>query len=162
MDSMKLVRYRPEHLEPMLALHRSARQALEVLGREVGIAEEEESADLRNIEQVYLQTGGEFLIGLLGGEVMAMGGFQRLSADAAELRRMRIRTDLQDKGYGGRLLEELERLALASGIKEFVFETARARTLTLEFYKKHGYRETGGGRYGNIETVHFAKELGPE
>ena len=130
---MELVRFKPEYLEPMLALHRSARLALEGLGLDVGITEEEEAADLNAIERVYLDGGGEFLIGLLDGAVMAMGGFQRLSERSAELRRMRIRTDLQGKGYGSRLLAELERLALQSGIDVFTFETAKARVRAMEF-----------------------------
>jgi SAM-dependent methyltransferase len=125
----------------------------------MGISEEEEAADLRSIEQTYLVSGGEFLVGLLEGEVIAMGGFQRLSGRTAELRRMRIRTDLQGRGYGSLLLEELERLARRSRIDVFTFETAKARPLTLKFYGKHGYRQTGSGMYGNIETVHFAKTL---
>jgi len=91
--------------------------------------------------------------------VVAMGGFQILSENSAELRRMRVKKDLQDQGYGSQLLFELERLALQTGINIFTFETAKARPLTLEFYNKHGYQETGTGFYGNVETVHFRKEL---
>jgi GNAT superfamily N-acetyltransferase len=134
MKSMKLVRYRPEYLESMLALHRSAKVDLAI-----GISQYDEEADLIAIEQIYINSGGEFLIWLLDGVVIAMGGFQRLSDQSAELRRMRIRRDLQDQGYGSQLLKELERLAFHSGIKTLSFETAKARPLTLEFYRKHGY-----------------------
>jgi len=156
---MKLIRYRPEYFEPMLDLHRSARLGLEKLGLDISISESEEETDLRDIEQVYLQSGGEFLIGILDREVVAMGGFQRLSRDSAELRRMRIRTDLQDQGFGSQLLAALERMAFKCGIRKLSFETAKARSLTLEFYHKHGYTETGAGFYGNVETAHFSKTL---
>jgi carbonic anhydrase len=159
MKSMKLVRYQPEYLEPMLALHRSAMFDLEKLGLDIGISEHDEEVDLRAIERIYFQSDGEFLIGLLGGAVIAMGGFQRLSSDSAELRRMRIRADLQDQGYGSQLLLKLERIASKSGITRFTFETAKARPLTLEFYRKHGYQEIGTGHYGKVETVHFKKVL---
>jgi len=154
MQSIKLVRYRSEYLEPMLTLHRSAG-----IGLTIDISQYDEEADLRAIEQVYLHNGGEFLIGLLNGTVIAMGGFQRLSEDTAELRRMRIRKDLQDQGYGSQLLQALEQMALRSGINKFSFETAKARSLTLEFYRKHGYQETGSGFYHGVETVHFSKVL---
>lgn len=159
MKSMQLVRYCPEYQEPMIALHRSAKDDLVRRGVTIGISEYEEEADLRTIEQVYLQPGGEFLIGLLDAVVMAMGGFQRLSGNSAELRRMRIQKDLQDNGYGGRLLQELEHRAFQSGIRTLSFETAKARPLTLEFYHKHGYQETGTGFYGQVETIHFSKTL---
>jgi ribosomal protein S18 acetylase RimI-like enzyme len=159
MKSMKLIQYRPEYFQPILVLHRSARFGLEKLGINIGMNESEEETDLRDIEHVYLQSGGEFLIGILDGEVIAMGGFQRLSEDSAELRRMRIRTDLQDQGFGSQLLRKLEQAAFKCGIRKLSFETAKARSLTLEFYRKHGYTETGAGFYGNVETVHFNKML---
>ncbi len=157
---MRLVRYESRFLEPILALHRSAKMELEKLGVGIGISNNDEEGDLRDIESVYLKSGGEFLVGTLNREVMAMGGFQRLSIDSAELRRMRIRTDLQGKGYGSQLLQELEHIAFKSGIRTLSFQTARARKLTLEFYLKYGYKLTGEGFYGNIETAHFSKTMG--
>jgi GNAT superfamily N-acetyltransferase len=128
-------------------------------GLTTGISQHDEEADLRAVEQIYLHGGGEFLIGLLDGVVIAMGGFKRLSNTSAELRRMRIKRDLQGRGYGGHLLQELERAAFQSGICTLSFETATARPLTLEFYRKHGYQKTGRGFYGEVETVHFSKTL---
>jgi GNAT superfamily N-acetyltransferase len=111
------------------------------------------------IEQVYLLGGGEFLLGFINERLVAMGGFKRLSDTSAELRRMRIERELQGKGYGTQLLRELERLALQSGIRALRLDAARRRPLTLEFYRKHGYQETGRGFYGEVETVQFSKTL---
>jgi GNAT superfamily N-acetyltransferase len=88
-----------------------------------------------------------------------MGGFKKLSDTSAELRRMRIERELQGRGYGTQLLRELERLAFRSGIRIFCLDTAQRRPLTLEFYRKHGYQETGRGFYGDVETVQFCKTL---
>lgn len=151
---MRLIRYRPEHLEPMLTLHRSA-----ITGFNLGMSQEQDEADLKAIEQVYLQSGGEFLVGFLEERLVAMGGFKRLSDTTAELRRMRIDRTLQGKGHGTQLLRELERMAFQSGIRTLCLDTARRRPLTLEFYHKHGYQETGRGFYGEIETVQFKKTL---
>jgi Acetyltransferase (GNAT) family len=101
-EPMHLIRYRPEYRESMLALHRSA-----VAGLTLGMSQEEDEVDLMAVEQVYLQNHGEFLIGLIDERLVAMGGFQRLSDTAAELRRMRIERGLQGKGYGTQLLREL-------------------------------------------------------
>ena len=151
---MRLIRYKPEYLEPMLALHRSAMH-----GFNTGISQQVEESDLRATEKEYLQNGGEFLIGLFNGAVIAMGGYQRLPGNIGELHRMRIRKDFQDQGYGSRLLQELELRALHSGINKFIVQTAKARPLTLEFYRKHGYQETGSGFYGEVETLHFSKTI---
>ena len=154
---MRLIRYRQEYQEPMLALHRSA-----ILGFTLGMTQQEDEADLRAIEQVYLCGGGEFLVGFINERLVAMGGFKRLTGSSAELRRMRIEQELQGKGYGAQLLRELERLAFRSGIRTLCLDTARRRPLTLEFYRKHGYQETGRGHYGSVETVQFSKILDEE
>jgi GNAT superfamily N-acetyltransferase len=154
MGQMQMVRFRPEYLDSIIELHRSA-----ITGMEIGINQLDEEADLRDIERVYLRDGGEFLVGLIGDTVVAMGGFRRISDTSAELRRMRINKEHQDNGYGSQLLIELERRAARSGIRNLSFETAKSRPLTLEFYHKHGYRETGEGFYGKVGTVYFTKDL---
>lgn len=105
---MRLIRYRPEYQEPMLALHRSA-----TVGFTLGMSQTEDEADLMAIEQVYLRDGGEFLIGFISERLIAMGGFKRLSETSAELRRMRIERELQGRGYGTQLLRELERITVS-------------------------------------------------
>lgn len=151
---MRLIRYRDDHREPMLALHRRA-----LVGIPLGMSQQEDEADLMAIEQVYLLGGGEFLLGFIAERLAAMGGFKRLSDTMAELKRMRIERELQGKGYGTQLLRELERLAFASGVRTLRLDAARRRPLTLEFYRKHGYQETGRGFYGEVETVQFSKTL---
>jgi GNAT superfamily N-acetyltransferase len=151
---MHFMRYHPEYQEPMLALHRSAIQ-----GFVLGMSQQQDEADLVAIDDVYLRNGGEFLLGFNGERLIAIGGFKRLSDEAAELRRMRIATELQGRGYGTLLLRELERRAFQSGIRTLSLDTARRRPLTLEFYRKHGYQEIGQSFYGAVETVQFRKTL---
>lgn len=138
----------------MLALHRSA-----IEGFALGMSQQQDEADLVDVENVYLRGNGEFLLGFVDDRLVAMGGFQRLSDDLAELRRMRISRDLQGRGCGTSLLRQLERNALQSGVRTLRLETASRRPLTLQFYRKHGYQESGRGFYGAVETVHFTKTL---
>ncbi len=151
---MRLIRYQPEHQKPMLALHRSAVEEFTL-----GMSQQQDEADLVTIDEVYLRSRGEFLLGFIGERLVAMGGFKRLSDVVAELRRMRIARDLQGQGYGTLMLRELERRAFQSGVRTLCLDTARRRPLTLEFYRKHGYQETGRSFYGAVETVQFSKTL---
>ena len=151
---MRLIRYQPEYQEPMLALHRSA-----IEGFTLGMSQQQDEADLVAVEEIYLRSRGEFLLGFIGVRLIAMGGFKRLSDDLAELRRMRISRDLQGRGYGTLMLCELERRAFQFGVRTLCLDTARRRPLTLEFYRKHGYQETGQSFYGAVETVQFSKAL---
>lgn len=151
---MRFIRYQAEYQEPMLELHRSA-----ITGLHLGMSRQADEADLMNIDEFYFHTGGEFLLGLLAGRLVSMGGYRRLSMTVAELRRMRIDHALQGKGYGTQILRELENRAFNSGVRTLCLETAKSRPLTLEFYRKHGYQETGAGKYGDVETVRFDKTL---
>jgi GNAT superfamily N-acetyltransferase len=151
---MRLIRYQLEYQEPMLALHRSA-----IEGFTLGMSQQQDEADLVAVEDIYLRSRGEFLLGFIGVRLIAMGGFKRLSDDLAELRRMRISRDLQGRGYGTLILCELERRAFQFGVRTLCLDTARRRPLTLEFYRKHGYQETGQSFYGAVETVQFRKTL---
>jgi GNAT superfamily N-acetyltransferase len=151
---MRLIRYKSEFREPMLVLHRSA-----IEGFSLGMSQQEDEADLVAVEEVYLRSRGEFLLGFIGERLVAMGGFKRLSDGLAELRRMRIARDLQGRGYGTLILRELEWRAYQSGVRTLCLDTARRRPLTLAFYRKHGYQETGQSFYGAVETVQFSKTL---
>ncbi len=151
---MRFIRYQPEYQEAMIALHRSVLE-----GFALGMSQQQDEADLMTVEEVYLRNGGEFLVGFIGMRLVAMGGFKRLADGVAELRRMRITPDLQGRGNGTLLLEELERRAFRSGARTLCLEAASRRALTLEFYRKHGYKESGQGVYGAVETVRFSKIL---
>src|SRR5438874_8155262 len=151
---MRLIRYQPEHQKLMLALQRSA-----IDGFTLGMSQQQDEADLVAVEEVYLHSRGEFLLGFIGERLVAMGGFKRLSDDVAELRRMRIARDLQGQGYGTLMLRELERRAFQSGVRTLCLDTARRRPLTLEFYRRHGYQDRGQSFYGGGETVQFRRAL---
>jgi GNAT superfamily N-acetyltransferase len=68
---------------------------------------------------------------------------------------------MQGKGYGTQLLVELETHARQAGISTLCLDTAHRRPLTLKFYARHGYTETGRSMYGAVETVQFSKVLSP-
>jgi hypothetical protein len=59
--------------------------------------------DLRSVRATYLDNGGEFLVGVLQGEVAAMGALGRVSATVAEVKRMRV--DVRGFREVGRMLD---------------------------------------------------------
>jgi len=154
MLEIRFVRYDPTYLDDILNLHRSA-----ISGLSIGIDAVEEERDLIDVDAAYFARGGEFLVGLIDDRVVAMRGIKIVGEDEAELKRMRVDVGLQGQGIGGLLLRELERCAVECGVRRLILETAKARPLTLEFYRKHGYVAAGSGRYGEVETVRFAKSL---
>lgn len=154
--NFRLVRYSPRYRDVVLELHE---EAMKELPADLELPEDE-FFDLLNIETCYLQAGGEFLVGLLDDEPVAMGGYKRVDANTAELKRFRVKKDLRGQGLGSLLLKEIERIAAENGITRIVLETAKFRPLTLKYYRKHGYTRHGGQHYGTVETVCFEKHLG--
>lgn len=150
---MRIVRFAAAYHETVLELHRKAMKPFAPL-----LPQKDEEVDLHQIEQVYLRHG-EFLVGLLGDRVVAMGGFKPHSATIAELKRIRIDPEKQGQGYGSDLLRDLEKRAVELGFSSLYLETAKARTLTLAFYDKQGYLRVGEGFYGSVEVVRYTKEL---
>ena len=71
--------------------------------------------DLHSIEDVYLHNRGEFLIGVYDGRIAAMGAFRKTTTELAEIKRMRVHSDFQGRGFGQMILDELETRALALG-----------------------------------------------
>ena len=151
---MQLKRYESKFNDSILALHRGA-----IEGFSLGMSQVQDEADLVAIESTYLDSGGEFLVGFVDDQLVAMGGFILLTGSKAELKRMRIKPDCQGRGYGSIILGALERRAREAGICTLCLETAKRRPLTLAFYRQHGYRDEGVGFYGDVETVKFSKSL---
>ena len=72
---------------------------------------------------------------------------------------MRVAPPHQGRGYGRRLLSELERRALAAGFRLLLATTAARQRSAVAFYPAAGYREVGRSTYGEYELVHFEKEI---
>lgn len=115
--------------------------------------------DLDRIEEEYLCDGGEFLVGELDGRVVAMGALKRASNEQAELKRMRVAPDLQRRGLGRRMLEELEKRARGLQFSTLRLDTAVHQAGARRLYASNGYRETGRGEIGPFDCVFYEKEL---
>jgi GNAT superfamily N-acetyltransferase len=144
--------------------------------------------DLRAVEQVYLDAGGEFLVGVLDGApatvspaggdrhppatadgtLVAMGGVvpsetghddERTVAGAAELHRMRVAPTHQRRGYGRALLDALERRAHTLGFERLLATTARTQPAAVAFYPAAGYAQVGESTVAGYDLVHYEKEL---
>jgi GNAT superfamily N-acetyltransferase len=118
----------------MLQLHRFVLLS-EKAYRGDGVWEE----DLRDIERHYFSKRGLFLIGELDGKIVAMGAIRNIGPDAAEVVRMRVHPDHQGKGYGQRMLSELELRARDMDYKELILETDAQLTKAKKLYEKNRF-----------------------
>lgn len=154
-DEIEIRRYRPGDREAVRALHR---EALEATGTYAGDGPWD--ADLEDVEGSYLKSGGDFLVAVLEGGIVGMGALVRTGPDRAEIRRMRVRPDLQRQGIGRRILRALEERARAMGCLRLHLDTSARQTGAQRFYLKNGYREVDRRAARGEECVFYERSLG--
>ncbi|MBI4058154.1 GNAT family N-acetyltransferase [Candidatus Gottesmanbacteria bacterium] len=115
--------------------------------------------DLNHIEEVYLQNGGEFLIGEYKGQIVAMGALKKTSDTKAEVKRMRVDPKFQGRGFGQRMLEELEKRARELGYTVLHLDTSTKQGPAQKLYLKNGYKEVGRATFHGLETILYEKQL---
>jgi ribosomal protein S18 acetylase RimI-like enzyme len=97
--------------------------------------------DLKDIERMYLKSGGEFLVGLLDRQIVAMGALKRLSPSVAEVTRMRVDPIHWRRGHGQAVLQRLETAAIKFRYSEIWLDTLPIQTAAQALYRKNGYTE---------------------
>ena len=115
--------------------------------------------DLYAIEEVYLNDGGDFLVGEYEGVLVAMGALRRTSPTRAEIKRMRVHPAYQRRGFGLLMLIELESRARALGYTTLHLDTSTVQLAAQRLYEKHGFRETGREIFQRFENILYEKEL---
>lgn len=148
-------RYKPADREAVWNLHN---EALHDVGAHLGNGRWD--SDLDAIESVYLEDGGEFLVGVLKGEVVAMGALRRDSEGRALITRMRVAPNLQGRGIGQKLLDALHRRAAELGHRTLRLDTTVQQTAAQRLYERNGYRETGRGTVGPFECLYYERKSG--
>lgn len=147
-----LRRYRATDGDAIWALHNLA-----LAGTGAHLGDGAWDDDLRRVEAAYLEAGGEFLVGEVDGEVVAMGALQRKDDLVATIRRMRVAPSWQHRGYGSTVLHALEARAAELGYQKLVLDTTTAQAAAMSFYAAHGYTETGRAQLRGLTVVYFEK-----
>ena len=119
--------------------------------------------DFQHIDALYLQRGGEVLVGLYEGRIVAMGAIERTTAERAAVKRMRVHRDYQRRGFGRAIMQALEARAVELGYSTLHLDTTVDRVPARQLYLNSGFHETGrtvlGGRW---ECVLYEKRIAPQ
>ncbi len=115
--------------------------------------------DLDDIENVYINNHGDFLVGLQENEIVAMGAVKKFSETCAEIKRIRIRRDCQRQGYGQTILLKLIDLAAELGYTELCLDTLADNLPAQQLFKKFGFKETHRRKLGTHQLVFYHKSL---
>jgi RimJ/RimL family protein N-acetyltransferase len=114
--------------------------------------------DPDDIENVYLKSG-DFIVGLEGQEIVAMGAFKRKTATCAEFKRLRIRPDRQRRGYGEAITRKLMELAVQMGYTEAFLDTLTTNYRSQALAEKLGFKRSGEGSRGPYHLFFYTKTL---
>jgi ribosomal protein S18 acetylase RimI-like enzyme len=153
MSSLVIRQYTAADRDDVRHLHR---YVLQLTGAYLGDGVRDE--DLDDIEKIYLERGA-FLIGEVDRRIVAMGALRPLNDTTAEIKRMRVHPDWQRRGFGSRILTELEAAARQLGYTRLVLDTSTLQLAAQELYQKFGYRETGRGHVADLELIYMEKDV---
>ena len=103
---------------------------------------------------------GLFLVGFVGAEPVASGGFRRHDDHAAEIKRMYVVEDRRGVGFARRLLAELEARAAFAGYRRIVLETGLRQPEAIALYESSGYRSIPD--FGFHAGMKLVRSLGRE
>jgi GNAT superfamily N-acetyltransferase len=115
--------------------------------------------DLDAIPATYVEYGGEFLVGLSDGRLVAMGALRHVTDTRGEVKRMQVDPAYQRRGYARLILAGLEDRAREIGYRELRLDTTIRQTAAQHLYASAGYREVARGQLAGVEVVYFAKSL---
>jgi ribosomal protein S18 acetylase RimI-like enzyme len=116
--------------------------------------------DLRAVPATYLASGGEFLVGVLDGELVATGALRRVSPTVAQIKRMRVDIRFQSQGFGRAMLRALEDRARELDYRTLHLDTTTKQASAQRLYGSYGYHEVGRGTYpSGLQMIMFEKQL---
>jgi GNAT superfamily N-acetyltransferase len=113
--------------------------------------------DIDSVAAGYVEDGGEFLVGILEGRLIAIGALRHVTDAVAELNRMRVHPGFQRRGFGRTILARLEHRASELGYRALRSHTPATQTTARRLYSTAGYREVGRGQIAGTEVVYFEK-----
>jgi ribosomal protein S18 acetylase RimI-like enzyme len=116
-------------------------------------------SDLDDIEGIYLNNHGDFIVGTEGQEIVAMGAIRKVSAKCGEIKRIRVRQNCQRQGYGRTILLKLMELASEIGYTELCLDTLASNIPAQRLFEKCGFAENHRGKIGPYDLIYYGKKL---
>jgi ribosomal protein S18 acetylase RimI-like enzyme len=115
--------------------------------------------DLDDIEGVYINNHGDFIVGTEKKEIVAMGAIMKVSATCGEIRRIRVRRDFQGQGFGREITERLIEVAGDLGYEELCLNTLTSNIPAQRLFEKCGFVETDRRQIGTYDLIFYGKRL---
>jgi ribosomal protein S18 acetylase RimI-like enzyme len=149
---MKIRRFQPVDREGVWRVHHVA---LEGAGAHAGNGPWDD--DLHDIAKHYLDSGGEFLVGIIDDEIVAMGALKPHPDRAGEIKRMRVHPKYQRRGLGQAILDALHARAGRLDLRKLILDTTATQKAAQAFYVKNGYSKVRDEFDGGFTVIHYER-----
>lgn len=103
---------------------------------------------------------GAFVVGRVGGDVVACGGVQTIDDGVGEIKRMWVHRDWRGCGLGPRLLADLEERVADLGHAVVRLDTNEHLPEAIAMYERAGYHRIERYNDNPYPTHFYEKELG--
>ena len=126
------------------------------------------SDEIGRIEDYYHEHRGRFWVISSGRSVIACAGYEMVSGDTAEIRRMYVDRMHRRLGLARRLLSHVELFCASSGINTIVLSTSELQEAAISFYPRLGYvlvdteiaeNQTNKTVGAGLKRYHFRKSI---
>lgn len=153
---MEIIPFEQKYLKAVLELNELSLKQSEYIGKTVDPNWHE---DLGKIREAYLDNKGVFLLWLDDGKLIGMGGFLRMDADTANIKRIRVHPDYQHKGLSGEILAELEKRGRILGYGKMVANTAKGNVPAEKMFLNAGFKPVEDKYFFGVLCTIFEKEI---
>lgn len=117
-------------------------------------------AEVKNLQKMYSLPKGGIILCELNGTFIGCVGVRKIDDQRAELKRMYVQPQQQQKGIGSALLENALELAKECGYEKIQLDTLNTMTPAMNLYLKNGFVEIPAYYHNPIDTaVYFERIL---
>ena len=115
--------------------------------------------DLEAIDASYRDAGGEFVVGLVDGRLVAMGALRHVDQTVGEIKRIRVHPRFQRRGFARAMLVHLESQARRRGYRRLRLDTTLMQIAAQRLVESQGFAEVGRGEVAGVSVIYYAKRL---
>ncbi len=124
------------------------------------IAENDTGLDIDDIQAAYMVEGNHFWVAEdRHRSIVGMVGVQHHEADAAEIRRLRVRQDVRRRGIGSRLLETALHFCQERSYLKVALDTYMEREAAIRLFEKFRFRHERSKKLAEKELMFFYLDL---
>lgn len=115
--------------------------------------------DVMEVEEAYLNVGGEFWVVEQDAVVVGTAAYQPISRGnkAVEIRKMYLLPAVRNQGLGRYLLQKLEKAIAIKDYQEIWLETATILKEAVKLYERNGYEAAEGVETARCDLIYLKR-----